>query len=90
MGFILTLTNPDLQASLTEEDRRTFGFDMRGLHWPTYLDIYCQGIRDFVFRDSADSQVACRRKLKWLNLLDLMVKGFILLSFAFFLYRLFF
>ena len=33
-----------------------------------------QGIRDFVFRDSADSQVACRRKLKWLNLLDLMVK----------------
>ena len=30
------------QASLTEEDRRTFGFDMRGLHWPTYLDIYCQ------------------------------------------------
>ena len=33
-----------------------------------------QGIRDFVFRDSAESQVACRRKLKWLNLLDLMVK----------------
>ena len=36
--------------------------------------MYLQGIRDFVFRDSADSQVACRRKLKWLNLLDLMVK----------------
>ena len=33
-----------------------------------------QGIRDFVFRDSAESQVACRRKLKWLNLLDLVVK----------------
>ena len=63
---------------------------MRGLHWPTYLDIYCQvstqslkvtrvrcfcqGIRDFVFRDSAESQVACRRKLKWLNLLDVMTK----------------
>jgi len=79
-----------LEASLTEEDRRTFGFDMRGLHWPTYLDIYCQGIRDFVFRDSAESQVACRRKLKWLNLLDVMTKGFILFMFAFFLYRLFF
>ena len=81
----MTLTN--MQASLTEEDRRTFGFDMRGLHWPTYLDIYCQvsqqhlildppnqGIRDFVFGDSAESQVACRRKLKWLNLLDIVVK----------------
>ena len=31
-----------LEASLTEEDRRTFGFDIRGLHWPTYLDAYCQ------------------------------------------------
>ena len=80
----------NLEASLTEEDRRTFGFDMRGLHWPTYLDIYCQGIRDFVFRASADSQVTCRRKLKWLNLIDLMVKGFFLLLFVFFLYRLFF
>ena len=37
----MTLT-VNMQASLTEEDRRTFGFDMRGLHWPTYLDIYCQ------------------------------------------------
>ena len=79
-----------LEASLTEEDRRTFGFDIRGLHWPTYLDIYCQGIRDFVFQDSAESQVACRRKLKWLNLVDLMVKGFVLLLVAFFLYCLFF
>ena len=78
-----------LEASLTEEDRRTFGFDMRGLHWPTYLDAYCQGIRDFLFQDSAESQVACRRKLKWLNLLDLMVKGF-LLMFVSFLFRLFF
>ena len=87
----MTLT-VNMQASLTEEDRRTFGFDMRGLHWPTYLDIYCQvskqhvildpkkqcdhpqGIRDFVFRDSAESQVACRRRLKWLNLLDVVVK----------------
>ena len=82
----------NMQASLTEEDQRTFGFDMRGLHWPTYLDIYCQvskqhvildpkkqcdhpqGIRDFVFRDSSESQVACRRRLKWLNLLDVVVK----------------
>ena len=79
-----------LEASLTEEDRRTFGFDMRGLHWPAYLDHYCQGIRDFVFQDSTESQVACRRKLKWLNLVDSMVKGFVLLLVAFLLYRLFF
>ena len=39
---MLSHPNMNLQASLTEEDRRTFGFDMRGLHWPTYLDIYCQ------------------------------------------------
>ena len=42
-----------------------------------------QGIRDFVFRDQAESQVACRRKLKWLNLLDVMVKvtSFIVITF---------
>ena len=63
---------------------------MRGLHWPTYIDLYCQGIRDFVFQDSAESQVACRRKLKWLNLVDSMVKGFVFLLVAFFLYCLLF
>ena len=53
------LSHPDtnLQASLTEEDRRTFGFDMRGLHWPTYLDIYCQVSKsqkrdNYFFRES--------------------------------------
>ena len=30
------------QASLTEKDRKEFGFDIRGLHWPTYIDIYAQ------------------------------------------------
>ena len=42
-----------------------------------------QGIRDFVFRDQAESQVACRRKLKWLNLLDVMgkVTSFIVITF---------
>ena len=42
-----------------------------------------QGIRDFVFRDQAESQAACRRKLKWLNLLDVMVKvtSFIVITF---------
>ena len=42
-----------------------------------------QGIRDFVFRDPAESQVACRRKLKWLNLLDLMVKVTTVSAFTF-------
>ena len=79
-----------LEASLTEEDRQTFGFDVRGLHWPTYLDIYCQGIRDFVFCDPAGSQMACRKKLKWLILLDLVAKAFLLLLFALFLFCLFF
>ena len=49
----------------------------------TQVRCFCQGIRDFVFRDSAESQVACRRKLKWLNLLDVMVKvtSFIVITF---------
>ena len=46
----MTLT-VNMQASLTEEDRRTFGFDMRGLHWPTYLDIYCQVLEQHLILD---------------------------------------
>jgi len=79
-----------LQASLTEEDRKVFCFDMSELHWPTYIDIFCQGIRDFVLCDSPDSQAGCRIKLKWLSFLDFMVKALFLLLFSSLFFRLFF
>jgi fatty acyl-CoA reductase len=69
-----------LGESLTEEDRETFGFDIRAVHWPSYLKVYAQGIRDFLFKEDPASQAACRRKLIFLWLLDWLVKGgFVLL-----------
>ena len=55
----MTLT-VNMQASLTEEDRRTFGFDMRGLHWPTYLDIYCQVSKQHLILDPKNNVVILR------------------------------
>ena len=65
--MVLTCVASTGQPTLTYIAR--YQLDHRGTG-----EMYLQGIRDFVFRDSADSQVACRRKLKWLNLLDLVVK----------------
>jgi len=69
-----------LGESLTEEDREKFGFDIQAVHWPSYLKVYAQGIRDYVFKENPATQAACRRKLIFLWLLDWLVKGgFVLL-----------
>jgi len=78
-----------LEASLTEEDRRDFGFDIRGMHWPTYLDTYAQGIRDFLFKDDPSSQLACRRKLWLLWLLHWLTQGGFILLLLWGLFKLF-
>ena len=48
------------QASLSEEDREEFGFDVRVLDWQTYLVTYAQGIRDFLFKEDPAKQVRIR------------------------------
>jgi len=69
-----------LEESLSDEDRQKFGFDIRGLHWPSYIKVYAQGIRDFLFKEDPASQASCRRKLFFLWALDWLVKGgFVLL-----------
>lgn len=78
-----------LEASLNEKDRKEFGFDIRGLHWPTYIDIYAQGIRQFLFKNEASTQAACRRKLWVLMLLHWMVQGGFWLLLLWGLFRIF-
>merc|ERR1711970_43232 len=52
----------------------------QAVHWPSYLKVYAQGIRDFLFKEDPATQAACRRKLIFLWLLDWLVKGgFVLL-----------
>merc|ERR1712226_1033334 len=76
-----------LEADLTEEDRSVFGFDIRQVDWRTYLDLYAQGIRDYVFQEDPTSQPACRRKLWLLYILDWTLQVGIVLSILFFLCR---
>lgn len=78
-----------LEASLSEEDREEFGFDVRVLDWQTYLVTYAQGIRDFLFKEDPAKQEACRRKLKAMWLLDWIVQVGCLMMLLWGCYRLF-
>ena len=40
--FLTTFLNAHRQESLSDEDRQKFGFDIRGLHWPSYIKVYAQ------------------------------------------------
>ncbi|XP_033126302.1 fatty acyl-CoA reductase 1-like [Anneissia japonica] len=56
-----------LQSSMTEEDRKIFFLDVRPLHWPTYLENYCIGTKQFVLNENLSDLPAARRHIKMLR-----------------------
>lgn len=54
-----------LQDRLSTEDRKNFSFDVRDIHWPSYIENYVLGIRHFIFKDSPDTICVARRNLQW-------------------------
>lgn len=59
-----------LAEQLSPEDRETFMFDVRNIDWPSYLEHYILGIRQFILKESPDTLPAARShitKLYWLH-----------------------
>jgi fatty acyl-CoA reductase len=53
-----------LNGLLSSEDRRTFCFDVQEIHWPTYIESYVLGIRQFIFKEHPSSLPKARRYLQ--------------------------
>ncbi|XP_011495917.1 PREDICTED: putative fatty acyl-CoA reductase CG5065 isoform X2 [Ceratosolen solmsi marchali] len=59
-----------LGQELSAEDRETFMFDVREIHWPSYLENYILGIRQFILKESPETLPAARThimRLYWLH-----------------------
>ncbi|XP_015602378.1 putative fatty acyl-CoA reductase CG5065 [Cephus cinctus] len=59
-----------LGEELSPEDRQTFMFDVKQIDWPSYLEHYIVGIRQFILKESPDTLPAARShitKLYWLH-----------------------
>lgn len=59
-----------LAEQLSNEDRQTFMFDVKQIDWPSYLENYILGIRQFILKESPETLPAARShlvKLYWLQ-----------------------
>ncbi|KAF4517060.1 hypothetical protein B566_EDAN006377 [Ephemera danica] len=59
-----------LQERLCGDDRRTFAFDVRDIHWPSYIENYVLGIRQFIFKEAPSTLPVARKHLQrlyWLH-----------------------
>lgn len=56
-----------LKSSMTPEDQKTFCFDPRMMHWPTYIQNYCLGTQKFVLKEDPSGIPAARAHLKKLR-----------------------
>lgn len=49
-----------LSEQLSPEDRETFMFDVKQINWPSYLEHYILGIRQFILKENPDTLPAAR------------------------------
>ncbi|XP_052218054.1 fatty acyl-CoA reductase 1-like isoform X2 [Dreissena polymorpha] len=63
-----TYNNLDMLVSqLSPEDRKTFYFDPRPLHWPTYMENYCLGTKKYLLNEDLSGVPAAKAHLKKLR-----------------------
>lgn len=53
-----------LNSILSNEDRRTFHFDVRDIDWPRYLEDYILGIRSFIFKEDPTTLPTARKQVQ--------------------------
>lgn len=59
-----------LEKKLTPADRQTFGFDLTALHWPSYFEQYCLGVRRYILKEEMATLPHSRkalRRLFWIH-----------------------
>jgi fatty acyl-CoA reductase len=57
-----------LHEALSDHDKQTFNFDVRTIHWSTYFDNYCLGIREHLMHQKMSSLPSARRLLRCLQM----------------------
>lgn len=70
----------DLLNKMTPEDRKTFNFNVKSIHWPTYMESYCLGIKRFVLREELSELSKARQTLKRLQRINFAVNVFLFIA----------
>ena len=52
-----------LNESMSAVDRHIFDCDVRRIDWPSYLEAYVRGIRQFILKESLSTLPSAKRKL---------------------------
>lgn len=62
------LTNDNIRElwnDLNEKDKKKFFFDLKQFHWPDYLELYYNGVLEYILKDEdRDEKLARRHFLK--------------------------
>nr|XP_033784733.1 fatty acyl-CoA reductase 1 isoform X1 [Geotrypetes seraphini] len=56
-----------LMNQLNPEDKKTFNFDVRQLHWAEYMENYCMGTKKYVLNEEMSGLPAARKHLNKLR-----------------------
>lgn len=56
-----------LMNQLSPEDKKTFNFDVRQLHWAEYMENYCMGTKRYVLNEEMSGLPAARKHLNKLR-----------------------
>ncbi|ESP04680.1 hypothetical protein LOTGIDRAFT_170518 [Lottia gigantea] len=56
-----------LRHVLSDADKKTFYFDPRQIHWPTYLEKFCFGAKHYVLNEDMNALPAARAHIKKLR-----------------------
>ncbi|CAG2059777.1 unnamed protein product [Timema podura] len=71
-----------LSSLLSAEDKKCFSFDVREIDWPTYIESYILGMRQFLFKEKPSSLPTARKKLRTLLWMSRFFKLVMLVSFC--------
>ncbi|KAK3102487.1 hypothetical protein FSP39_011713 [Pinctada imbricata] len=61
-----------LLNKMSSEDRKTFNFDPKCIHWPTYMEQYCLGTKKFVLREELAELPKARKTVQRLQRINLV------------------
>uniref|UniRef100_A0A3Q3SBH0 Fatty acyl-CoA reductase n=1 Tax=Mastacembelus armatus TaxID=205130 RepID=A0A3Q3SBH0_9TELE len=56
-----------LLSQMSPEDKKTFNFDVRQLHWAEYMENYCMGTKKYVLNEELSGLPAARKHLNKLR-----------------------
>ncbi|XP_063961034.1 fatty acyl-CoA reductase 1-like [Lytechinus pictus] len=56
-----------LSAAMSKEDRKVYFTDIRPIHWPSYIETFCLGIKRFALNEDMNALPAARSHLRMLR-----------------------